>query len=1313
MNSIQHIDELVKEYLLFRGFTNTYKAFEADTKTDKDKGFQAEKIIEELFASVSAMDMNALLEQWRYLDIRYFSRLDHRFAGSVKKFELCLLRYYLVYGIVTMEEVFGSWYAIQHKRREKVVEFFEVHGAELQGNAEWVRWFALPFSKKPESEPEYALFFSKAWLDTFTVSLNNFLSTVFQNIPLPSLLCFNVDRLHRKALQSEIEALQSMIDNMRKDIQSSDAEISSLREQVALKKVTGARRRRAASMVEQQVVVNTETDVKKDTLPKRTGSQSSHMSQTNRLALTNARRLRAASDAASLAKSEIGSDSSVTSMSSEDLSRCEEPFIIVSQEIFLEHQSGITHARFSCEGSLISSCDAENIVRIWSYNGSSSLPPAKIANTCNILSLTWETRDRYEQIVKHLAYSPVEPILVCSVSTGDDSSGALVSVNMKTMTTDHMVHLRESSEVINAVGFNHNGQLVVTGDVGGMIRVYDIRSLTRIMEWSASNHSILACTFSFDETSIYSVDAQGQLSQDSIHKTDHRLHSYPLQGFTTSTLSSAMMMAASSSATSVRSLGGSSIRSKSFIRAATSSGGSVSSSQAHIPRIQLESSGGTVAAVSGAEDIKTLGHCGQEESMAASGTSSTTSAVLTSQRALKGAAQTKESVKEGEEASTLTLMNVGPGQLLAWSGDTDHLVMGCGNAGVLVQAEQVIGPNGAAWHKSAYCKPCHKKMWGPTGYGYGAGLLVREDPESQFKQSIGRPPNSGHNDLSSSLDQVTYNNTGGSSAGRQSDVGSPRLTQHSLSQAEVETEEQRRERLTPVNATLKKRNSLDMIREQAEASRRAYDEAHAQRVASKYGRVNANSTGDSVASAGSSSKADNQGYLGRSNSHNGGGNQSGYLSAGSDTSSAFGSTIATTSSPAPSLSSISSASGQPATKSLYLNQSFRPSSSASSNSNYVGHQTDAQAEYAKSRQALSFQTGAPVANPSEEPRATTSGPPSLPQRSQETPKSISNTGDSSEKPDDSYLDYVPIRVVARKEEPSQSSDPIPDASAVKEDEWDAEPSHTPTKSSEHSKPLPMYQSQYLRQQRQLEQEQQRQHVQTQAQAHQPRQDDVATRPVSSSSPATSVNRLINETDRMTLKEHEDRQQPQQQHAATTSTDEWDEEPTPTMPSKPQNMSYMPARHVSSAATRTWTPSATNAHEDSASNNHSRTSSSELSTNASFANPTTSPGSATTPKTSYYRSGGIMTPKKNMSFGGGGDICPRCQKVVYHAESALAPGGAKYHKLCLRCVECSKSLVSTNMTDRQGVPYCKTCYGKAFGAKGYGYGSGASMLHTEL
>ncbi|KAG0245327.1 WD repeat-containing protein 91 [Mortierella sp. GBA43] len=696
MNSIQHVDEL------FRGFANSYKAFEADCRTDKDKGFQAEKIIEDLFASIASMDLSGLLDYWRYLDIRYFSRLDHRFAGSVKKFELCLLRYYLVY-------------AIQHKKREKVVEFFEVHGAELQGNPEWVRWFALPFSKKPEADPEYDVFFSKTWLDTFTVSLNNFLSTVFQNMPLPSLLCFNIDRLHRKALQCEVETLQSMVETLRKEVQTNDAEISLLKDQVALKKVTGARRRRAASMVEPHLAgANANGDPKSDPVPKRSGSQSSQISQTSRLAITNARRLRAASDAASLAKSEERSEASVSSLSDDELARVEEPFIIASQELFLEHQSGITHAKFSCEGSLISSCDAENIVRIWSYNGSSAMPPAKITNTNNILSLAWETRDRYLFLgtdanlircfslesrsivheiktdaqfprVRYLAYSPVEPILICAVASGDDASGALLSINMKSMTTSHTVLLTDGpGGVIDAIGFNHNGQMIVTGDVNGMIRIYEIRSLTRIMEWSASSQAILSCTFSFDETCIYSVDAQGQVSQDSVHKPDHRIDTYPLQGFKSSTLSSAMIMATSSS-NSTRSAGSSSVRSRPFVRPQSASGliGST-----NIPRIQLEGSGSGSSTAA----IEVVGG-GQDEGTSASVTTTTTTTTTTtgSSSSTQQSSQPSQGIKgvSAKDTGALTAMNVGPGQLLGWSGDTEHLVMGCGNAGVIVQVNQL------------------------------------------------------------------------------------------------------------------------------------------------------------------------------------------------------------------------------------------------------------------------------------------------------------------------------------------------------------------------------------------------------------------------------------------------------------------------------------------------------------------------------------------------------------------------------------------------------------------------------------------------
>ncbi|ORX89408.1 hypothetical protein K493DRAFT_340670 [Basidiobolus meristosporus CBS 931.73] len=92
--------------------------------------------------------------------------------------------------------------------------------------------------------------------------------------------------------------------------------------------------------------------------------------------------------------------------------------------------------------------------------------------------------------------------------------------------------------------------------------------------------------------------------------------------------------------------------------------------------------------------------------------------------------------------------------------------------------------------------------------------------------------------------------------------------------------------------------------------------------------------------------------------------------------------------------------------------------------------------------------------------------------------------------------------------------------------------------------------------------------------------------------------------------------------------------------------------------------------------------------------------------------GIGGPNKRFSnLGGGGDICPRCQKVVYAAESAMG-AGVKYHKLCLRCSQCSKSLDSSNMREREGTLYCKPCYAKLYGPKGYGYGEGAAFLTTE-
>lgn len=44
VENVAFADELVKEYLLFRGFTQTYKTFNLEKKHDKTRGFQVIQI---------------------------------------------------------------------------------------------------------------------------------------------------------------------------------------------------------------------------------------------------------------------------------------------------------------------------------------------------------------------------------------------------------------------------------------------------------------------------------------------------------------------------------------------------------------------------------------------------------------------------------------------------------------------------------------------------------------------------------------------------------------------------------------------------------------------------------------------------------------------------------------------------------------------------------------------------------------------------------------------------------------------------------------------------------------------------------------------------------------------------------------------------------------------------------------------------------------------------------------------------------------------------------------------------------------------
>ncbi|KAI8324684.1 hypothetical protein GQ54DRAFT_309047 [Martensiomyces pterosporus] len=72
-----------------------------------------------------------------------------------------------------------------------------------------------------------------------------------------------------------------------------------------------------------------------------------------------------------------------------------------------------------------------------------------------------------------------------------------------------------------------------------------------------------------------------------------------------------------------------------------------------------------------------------------------------------------------------------------------------------------------------------------------------------------------------------------------------------------------------------------------------------------------------------------------------------------------------------------------------------------------------------------------------------------------------------------------------------------------------------------------------------------------------------------------------------------------------------------------------------------------------------------------------------------------------------DICPRCGDRIYAAELGIA-AGRKYHKKCIKCKTCNTTINSLQITERESEIYCKQCYAKNFGPRGYRPSLGASI-----
>lgn len=89
MDAIPYVDSLIKEYLLFRGFTGSLRAFNKDLASDRGCGFQADQLCELIFRKLVPLDQaSELMEVLDFLNTRVYSRLPGSYEEVIRKLEV-------------------------------------------------------------------------------------------------------------------------------------------------------------------------------------------------------------------------------------------------------------------------------------------------------------------------------------------------------------------------------------------------------------------------------------------------------------------------------------------------------------------------------------------------------------------------------------------------------------------------------------------------------------------------------------------------------------------------------------------------------------------------------------------------------------------------------------------------------------------------------------------------------------------------------------------------------------------------------------------------------------------------------------------------------------------------------------------------------------------------------------------------------------------------------------------------------------------------------------------------------------------------
>lgn len=552
---MQYAEELVREFLVFRGFTNTLQAFETERCTDIGKMFQVYKIVDLIFAVyIPKFHAEKLVGLFSFFKQCFSSWSETTMLDTFSKLEGSVLRCYIVH-------------ALQSGRKDKVVEFFGMNGNDLLlKGSDWTAWFAIPYVKNPSIDPQFRVYFSKEWYEALRLSVRNFFSEIFNGTRLPALLKISSEKNTISCLKKENKRLNQKLLQLQALLEEKEAQLG-----LSKRSMGAANSSFQSSGIDGE---NLRPSSSSEDICAPATSYLGRIPQSEECAAAEPTKFASARvesssrqdsySASSLHASSGGIDDTAQKLygshfdeNGREMLREEEfPEVSVEfQETFLGHTSPITRCRFSASGNNIASASVDGTVRIWTYD--SSIPASRNATIycgAEIMSLDWEcksdrllligtadggikawnvdakrvvcdlnTTDAFPSVLD-LKCSPVEPIFVSAASSRRLGSNSIDSLgyasltvwNMKTWKAMTVLPLGEDPPAITSLCFNHNGKILAASATDGMIHMFDMSAGLQITGWPAHDSAISSLLFGPDETSIFSLGSDGKIFEWSL-----------------------------------------------------------------------------------------------------------------------------------------------------------------------------------------------------------------------------------------------------------------------------------------------------------------------------------------------------------------------------------------------------------------------------------------------------------------------------------------------------------------------------------------------------------------------------------------------------------------------------------------------------------------------------------------------------------------------------------------------------------------------------------------------------------------------------